>query len=315
MQDNFDSNQELQNLKIQPKFSHVKFANKFLIIIMLIYIVSGVVVEIFLPMLRVKFIGYIEGLSQLFLMLLPALFFSRYSTLPFKTLFRLESIPGLRIILLSVIGIIALSIFNTSFLYLQERLIPDFLVEAYKLTEKSLEKIYMDILGGSGFLDGMKALLIGAIIPSISEETLFRGFYQRSLEEELKPYLAILIAGLIFAVVHINPINFIPLIFIGFYLGVVAYGTRSIIIPILLHFLNNAIAVVIMYTPSLSSLDEQSYNLNITTAIILSIISLLVLAFISLIIYRNASKNLKGNIVDNSEFRIQNFNNILYTIH
>ncbi|MCL5992548.1 MAG: CPBP family intramembrane metalloprotease [Bacteroidetes bacterium] len=288
MQDTLSPNQELQNPIIQPKFSHVKFANNFLIIIMLVYITSGVAVEIFLPLPHGKFIGYIEGLSQLFLMLLPALLFSRYSTLPFKTLFRLESLPGLKKIIISVIGVVVLSIFDTSFTFLQEKLVPDFLLEAYKSTEKSIEQLYTQILGGSGFLAAMKALLIGAIIPSVTEETLFRGFYQRSLEEELKPYLAILITGIIFAVVHLNPINFIPLIFIGLYLGVVAYGTRSLLIPILIHFLHNAVAVVIMYIPSLSLLDEQSYNLTITSSIILSIISFAVLAFISMVIYKSA---------------------------
>ena len=286
MQEANITNREFPNPEIQPKFSHVKFANKYFIIIILIYLVSGIIIELINPLHQGKLFGYMQGLAQLLLMLLPALLFSRFSPMPFKTLFRLEFKPDLKLIVLSIIGIIALYVFETTYLFLQEKLIPGFLFEIYQTTEKAINELYTQILGGSGILDCLFALAIGAVIPSIAEESLFRGFYQRSLEEELKPYLAILISGLIFAVVHLNPINFIPLIFIGLYLGVVAYGTKSLLIPILLHFLNNAVAVIIMYTPSLSQLDSQSYNLTITSAIILSLISLAVLIFVSVLIYK-----------------------------
>ncbi|MBI5326180.1 MAG: CPBP family intramembrane metalloprotease [Ignavibacteriae bacterium] len=290
MQDTFNSNQLIPAEINKPKFSHIKFANKYFIIIILIYLLSGVIIELIYPHQYGKLLGYLQGLAQLLLMLIPVLIFSRLSPLPFKTLFRLEYKPDLKLLLLSILGILALYVFETTFLILQEKLIPDFLIEIYKATEKSINDLYSQILGGSGIIDCLKALAIGAVVPALSEEFLFRGFYQRSLEEELKPYLAILISGLIFAVVHINPINIIPLISIGIYLGVIAYGTKSLIIPILLHFLNNAIAVVIMYTPSLSSLDEQSYNLTITSAVILSTISLAILAFVSVVIYRKGKK-------------------------
>ncbi|TAL70434.1 MAG: CPBP family intramembrane metalloprotease [Bacteroidetes bacterium] len=287
MQENIEPQKEFQSLALEPKFPNVKFANKYLVIILCIYLFSGILIELVNPLQQGKFLAYLQGSAQLLLMFLPALIFSRFSPLTFKTLFRLESKPSLLIIILSLTGIIVLSLFETSYLFLQDKLIPEFLQEIYKTTEKAIEDLYNQILGGNGFFDMMKALAIGAIIPALSEETLFRGMYQRSLEEDLKPSFAILISGLVFALVHLNPINIIPLLTIGLYLGVVAYGTKSLIIPIILHFLNNAVAVLVMYTPSLSQLDSQSYNLNIPSAILMCVISFSFLIIISIVIYRN----------------------------
>lgn len=291
MQEYYDNQNEILISATTPKYQNLKFANKYLLIILSVYLFSGIIIELIEPLYKGFLLPYLQGMAQLLLMFLPALLLSKYSPLPFKKLFRSESKINPLMFILSIIGIIALSVFETSYLYLQEKFIPGFLFEFYKTAEKAVDELYNKILGGDGFFDCIKALTIGAIIPALSEETLFRGLYQRSLEEDLKPFLAIIITSMVFAIVHLNPISIIPLFAIGLFLGVVAYGTKSLLVPIILHFLNNAIAVIIMYSPSLSQLDDISYNLTNNDAVILVLISSILISIISLILFRNGKKN------------------------
>ena len=141
------------------------------------------------------------------------------------------------------------------------------------------------MLGGSGYSDFIRALFIGSIIPAISEETLFRGFLQSSLEQDYKPYKAILITALIFSILHLNPIGFIPLICIGLFLGFVAYSTNNIILPMIIHFINNTIAIIIIFSPELTAAENQISKVPLFTAILLLNVGLLVLLVSCIIIF------------------------------
>jgi hypothetical protein len=76
---------------------------------------------------------------------------------------------------------------------------------------------------------------------------LFRGYIQRSFEFKFKPFWAALITALFFGLYHFNPYGIIPLIALGFYFGFAAYMSKSIVLPVLMHFLNNFTAVLLFF--------------------------------------------------------------------
>ena len=82
-----------------------------------------------------------------------------------------------------------------------------------------------------------------ALTPGICEEVLFRGFALRSLEKTLGSKWAILITAFAFAIVHLDFVRLIPTFALGLAFGVVAVKTGSILPSILLHVLNNSIAL------------------------------------------------------------------------
>ncbi|MFC2140079.1 type II CAAX prenyl endopeptidase Rce1 family protein, partial [Bacteroidota bacterium] len=83
-----------------------------------------------------------------------------------------------------------------------------------------------------------------AVVPSICEEVFFRGYVQKSFELKYKPFWAALITALFFGLYHFNPFGMIPLILLGLFIGYSAYMSNSIIVPMLIHFLNNFIAAI-----------------------------------------------------------------------
>jgi hypothetical protein len=67
--------------------------------------------------------------------------------------------------------------------------------------------------------------------------------------------------------VHFNPINLIPLICIGIFLGMLAYYTRSLLLPILVHFLNNVFSILALYSPGMERMSNDLELLPMMTAV------------------------------------------------
>lgn len=107
-----------------------------------------------------------------------------------------------------------------------------------------LEPHQKDIAKGFGAVP-IQVLLIVVLAP-ISEETCFRGMLFGGLRERLPRVAAALIAGTIFGGLHaLTGVTAVPpLIVFGFLLSLLYEKTGSIIPGILLHMLNNSVALL-----------------------------------------------------------------------
>ena len=87
-------------------------------------------------------------------------------------------------------------------------------------------------------------LLAVAVSPAVCEEIFFRGTLLAGLEEKLRPWVAIVLAGLLFGLFHL----YLHRIFVTAALGVaitwVAWRSRSIWPGMLFHLINNGAAVL-----------------------------------------------------------------------
>ena len=89
-------------------------------------------------------------------------------------------------------------------------------------------------------------LLIG-LLPAIGEELVFRGVIQKTLENwSRKPHLAIFLSGAIFSFIHFQFAGFLPRMFLGMLLGYAYYFSKSLLVPMILHFVFNASQAVAM---------------------------------------------------------------------
>lgn len=82
----------------------------------------------------------------------------------------------------------------------------------------------------------------------ILEELVFRGFLIKGLVPRNKPFIAMVASGVLFSLGHAssNLISFMIYAALGMILAYLYLKTDKIEIPILLHFLNNLIATIIM---------------------------------------------------------------------
>lgn len=85
-------------------------------------------------------------------------------------------------------------------------------------------------------------LFAGCVLPALGEEIFFRGFLGRGLLARLGVRWGILWTSVLFALIHMDPPQVIGIVFVGLALHLVFLATRSLWMPILLHFCNNALS-------------------------------------------------------------------------
>jgi membrane protease YdiL (CAAX protease family) len=167
------------------------------------------------------------------LIIMPAFAFVLIRRYPLKKVFRWQRTSG-RILLLSVFIGLGLTLVMDGFDRLFQRYFP--MMEELLV---SLEAVFILHRPGDIWL-----LLLGAvIIPGFSEELLFRGFFQKSMEASSEVTKAVLATAFVFAFVHFNPWWFIQILIAGILLGVLAWRTRSLFPCIVVHTVKNGLAV------------------------------------------------------------------------
>jgi len=98
-------------------------------------------------------------------------------------------------------------------------------------------------------------VIVLAVLPAIGEELVFRGVIGRGLVARCGVVQGIFVTSLLFAVAHLHPAHQISVFPLGVLLHVIYLATRSILAPILLHFLVNSWAAVLAKV-SLGMKDE-----------------------------------------------------------
>ena len=89
-------------------------------------------------------------------------------------------------------------------------------------------------------------MIFVALLPAVAEEYVFRGCVARSFAR--KGYVfAVFMSALLFAIMHGNPLQLVHQFLLGAVCALLFFSTRSLWPPIILHFLNNAIALVLGY--------------------------------------------------------------------
>jgi membrane protease YdiL (CAAX protease family) len=88
-----------------------------------------------------------------------------------------------------------------------------------------------------------------AIIPAVAEELLIKGLVFTILRKHYSTITSVIIASLMFAVLHLTPIRIIPLLFDSCFTFWVYLCSGSLILPMLLHFVHNLFAFVLISEP------------------------------------------------------------------
>ncbi len=99
------------------------------------------------------------------------------------------------------------------------------------------------LLGGRPF---PLVVLFFAVTPAICEELLFRGLLLAGLRK-LGPTAAVLLSALLFGLAHGSVYRLLPTAFLGAVIGLTRLRTRSILPGMIIHALNNGLALALLY--------------------------------------------------------------------
>lgn len=101
------------------------------------------------------------------------------------------------------------------------------------------------------------AIFLVAVVPAVCEEFFCRGFLVKCFSRIKKEWLLITVIGVVFGALHLDVYTFVPTALSGALLCFIALRTKSLIIPMLLHFGNNALAVALSFTSAKETASES----------------------------------------------------------
>ena len=243
--------------------------------------------------------------GQILFILAPALIFARLIYMDVTQILRVK-VPNWKEVVVFIIGLGILTPLLQNFIYIQNYIIQQLsqvsgFFETLKLffdeMDKLLTSMYGDILSTSSIFEMILVILVVALVPAVCEEAFFRGFVQKSFELTIKPFWAIFITSFAFALYHFNPYGFLALLFLAMFLGFSVYQSKSILLPIILHFLNNFVSIVLYFInggEGLSNTEivtQDEFYFNLISLFLLSIIFFLFLFFIKKYYYKFTNIN------------------------
>lgn len=101
------------------------------------------------------------------------------------------------------------------------------------------------LIGGKSVMDMVLGVLIVGVLAGLSEELFFRGGLQRLfMTRPMNPHVAVWLTAILFSLFHFQFFGFVPRMLLGALFGYMAWWTRCLWIPIILHILNNSLVVM-----------------------------------------------------------------------
>jgi CAAX amino terminal protease family. len=145
------------------------------------------------------------------------------------------------------------------------------------------------------------AILVIAVMPAICEELLMRGFILSSFKG-YGSVLAVIAVGVMFGILHFDPYRFVPTAILGMASAYIVIKTKSLVLPMLYHLVNNTLSVIAMYTlnnvdlyadgvSGLTEYETMKYSYVYSSLICLSIA--LVLIYIGVLLLNEKKDNIK----------------------
>lgn len=223
--------------------------------------------------------------GQVLFILLPALLLAKFVYPDITSALRVK-LPSRKEIIVFVGGLVLITPLLQSFLYIQNFIFIKLaenssLINSFRNfideIDKMVQSTYGSLLEANSLFEASFIIFVVAVVPAICEETFFRGFVQKSFEYKFRPVWSILLTALFFGIYHFNPYGLIALVALGIYFGFAAYMSNSIVIPMILHFINNFFAV----TAFLILGDAELINSSVTPT---SDISYHIISFVILLI-------------------------------
>ena len=175
-------------------------------------------------------------------------------------------------------------------------------------TAKNLTDQFMHVTTFGGLIIN---LLLMAVLPAISEELTFRGVLMNlfkvkgerlEVKGESVPHLAIWCSAILFSAIHLQFYGFVPRMLMGALFGYMLVWTGSLWTPILMHFTNNAMAVILYFVSLRAGWDiEMMDAIGTNDTLWLGVVSM-VITIVGIYAFR------RSTTMSNASSRISNGN-------
>ena len=125
--------------------------------------------------------------------------------------------------------------------------------------ENEADSLFEIISAADTFLLMLLNLFIISVLPALGEEMIFRGVFQRIFQKLFRnDHIGIWVIAFIFSAIHLQFFGFVPRFILGLVFGYLYYWSGTLWLPVLAHFVNNAIPTIGVYLQGWESTNAQS---------------------------------------------------------
>lgn len=158
-----------------------------------------------------------------------------------------------------------------------------------RASEDSAQLVTDRLLAGTSVVDLLLNLFIVGVLAGVGEELFFRGLLMRLITDVLKSrpssvlkpwvmHVSIWTVAILFSIIHMQFFGFFPRLLIGAWFGYLLWWTGSIWVPVLAHFMNNALSTLMVFGQHKGVLTDAPDRWGLDQTWWLSIVSLVLTA-------------------------------------
>jgi len=216
-----------------------------------------------------EYIYIVQTINSFGIFFVPALLFSFYTTRGWYTFSLANKSVSWKLICLVVVLSLLLLPVITILGHINEQIaLPESMqkIETWMREMEENSKTVIKLLtSNSTILLLLLNIFAMALLPAIFEEFLIRGTIQPFFTKWFaNKHIAILVMAFIFSAIHMQFYGFIPRFILGIYLGYLWFWGKSLWLPVIAHFLHNAVSLILDYAEQQNWLDLDSYLAKFT---------------------------------------------------
>lgn len=234
----------------------------FLLFLTLIFMLIGTAISLLLfgASDDINILKHSQLLLSVFIILLPPIVagYVWYEN-PIKE-YKLDRPPYLDQVFWAIIALLSLGGFINLLSWINEQMVlPEFMsaIEAqFRAMEDEINELTKRMLVAESGGAYLYNLLVIALMPAVAEELFCRGALLRVFSDRMNKNTAVWVVAIIFSLIHFQMYGFLPRMVLGAVLGYLAIWSGSLWLPIIVHFVNNALIVTVYYISGADVLDK-----------------------------------------------------------
>jgi sodium transport system permease protein len=205
--------------------------------IIIIYLLSGLLLIVFGPLLQELHLLIGLVITELAFIVAPPLLYTIRYKYHLSQTFQIAPIP-FKTVWLTVVTTAAAFVLIGVVAMFQEQIFP---------RPQNYQELWEQVLKQFHQIPLILTFALVAMLPGICEELFFRGFLLHGIRKKLADRDSILLVGILFGVFHLDPYRFCPVTLLGILFGYMVTKTGSIFTGMIAHITNNTIAILISY--------------------------------------------------------------------
>lgn len=244
-------------MKLKGLFQHASVAKQLMILLLILLFSTSISSVISMALLKTSltsnptaFLQLNQFIAAITIFAFPAIACSYLFSNQIKSYLVLYKASALKCLLVVISMLVITPFISLSGVLNQDIVLPNSLQaleKIFQMQESMMEQLTKQFFAEKTTLNLIRNILLIAITAAITEEFFFRGAILQIIAKTTKNrHIIIWVGAFIFSIFHFQFYGLIPRMLLGAYFGYLLFWSQSILLPIIAHFTNNFIGVLVL---------------------------------------------------------------------